>query len=340
MIGKLLKTEVSRKRYNRFKKRKTAVFAIWFFIAMCFTSLIAPILSNSKPVLMSYKGSMYIPVLVNYLPKEFGDNESMIMNYRELKLGADDWAVWPIIKWDPFESNETVESYPSAPSSDNYLGTDESGRDVFSRLLYGFRPSITYAGLVWFFSYLIGTFFGGIMGYAGGWTDIIGQRLVEIMSTVPQLFLIIILVSMFTPSVYLLAFITIIFGWIGISYYIRAEFLKNRNREFIEAARSMGASNSRIIFRHLLPNSLTPVITFAPFFIAAQFAGLASLDYLGFGLPIPTPSWGEMLAQGQKYYSVAWWLAVYPSICLFVTLYTLNLIGEGVRDAMDPNLVS
>jgi microcin C transport system permease protein len=177
------------------------------------------------------------------------------------------------------------------------------------------------------------------MGFYGGKVDIIGQRVVEVLSTVPQLFLIIILVSMFESSVGLLAAIVIAFGWIGISYYIRAEFLKNRNREFVEAARSMGASDTRIFLRHILPNSLTPVITFAPFFIAAQFATLASLDYLGFGLPVPTPSWGEMLAQGQKYYSVAWWLAVYPSLCLFVTLYMLNLVGEGVRDAMDPNLV-
>lgn len=339
MIQKMLKTEVSRKRYARFKKRKTAVFAIWFFIFTCFISLIAPVLSNSKPVILSFKGSTYFPALVDYHPKTFGDEESFLMNYRTLKLDKGDWALWPIVKWDPYESNEAVEEYPSPPSLDNYLGTDESGRDVLSRLLYGFRPSITYAALVWFFSYIIGTLFGGIMGFSGGWVDIIGQRLVEIMSTVPQLFLIIILVSMFTPSVYLLAFITIIFGWIGISYYVRAEFLKNRNREFVEAARAMGASNTRIILKHLLPNSLTPVITFAPFFIAAQFAGLASLDYLGFGLPIPTPSWGEMLAQGQKYYSVAWWLAVFPSLCLFVTLYVLNLVGEGVRDAMDPNLV-
>lgn len=339
MIGKLLKTEVARKRYARFKKRKTAVYATWFFLAMTLISFSAPMISNSKPIMMSYKGSTYFPVMVTYHPKEFGDEESLIMDYRTLKMGDDDWAWWPVNPWNPFESNDNVDEYPSAPSSDNILGTDEGGRDVFARLLYGFRPSIIFAGLVWFFSYLFGIISGGVMGFYGGRVDIIGQRLVEILSTVPQLFLIIILVSMFESSVPLLAAIVIAFGWIGISYYVRAEFLKNRNKEFVEAARSMGGSDTRIFFKHILPNSLTPIITFAPFFIAGQFATLASLDYLGFGLPVPTPSWGEMLAQGQKYYSVAWWLAVYPSLCLFVTLYTLNLVGEGLRDAMDPNLV-
>lgn len=339
MIGILLKTEVAKKRYARFKKRKTAVFAAWFFLFMCILSFIAPVISNSRPIILSYKGTLYFPAMKMYHPKEFGDKENLIMNYRKLELGEGDWATWPLNKWNPFESNDDVDEYPSPPSDNNFLGTDEGGRDVFSRLLYGFRPSIIFAGLVWFFSYALGIASGGIMGFYGGRVDIIGQRLVEILSTVPQLFLIIILVSMFDSSVGLLATIVIAFGWIGISYYIRAEFLKNRNREFVEAARSMGASDTRIFLRHILPNSLTPVITFAPFFIAAQFATLASLDYLGFGLPVPTPSWGEMLAQGQKYYSVAWWLAVYPSLCLFVTLYMLNLIGEGLRDAMDPNLV-
>ncbi|MBK26639.1 MAG: peptide ABC transporter permease [Halobacteriovorax sp.] len=339
MIDRLLKTEISRKRYARFKKRKTAVFASWFFLLMCIVSFSAPLISNSKPIMITYKGETYFPAFFQYHPKEFGDNENLIMDYRNLELGENDSVLWPINPWNPLESNDDVDEYPSEPTSVNILGTDEGGRDVFARLLYGFQPSIIFAALVWFFSYLFGVIAGGVMGFYGGKVDIIGQRMVEVLSTVPQLFLIIILVSMFDSSVPLLAAIVIAFGWIGISYYVRAEFLKNRNREFVEAARSMGASNTRIFLKHILPNSLTPIITFAPFFIAAQFATLASLDYLGFGLPVPTPSWGEMLAQGQKYYSIAWWLAVYPSLCLFVTLYMLNLIGEGVRDAMDPNLV-
>ena len=177
------------------------------------------------------------------------------------------------------------------------------------------------------------------MGFFGGKVDFIGQRIVEVLSTVPQFFLLIILISIFSPTLYMLIMITCVFAWIGISYYVRGEFLKNRNKEYVEAARSLGASNVKIIFKHILPNSLTPIITFAPFTIAAEIVGLAGLDYLGFGLQVPTPSWGELLAQAQKNYTIAWWLAFYPSLALFTVLTLLNLIGQGVRDAMDPNSI-
>jgi microcin C transport system permease protein len=178
---------------------------------------------------------------------------------------------------------------------------------------------------------------GGTMGFFGGKIDFIGQRIVEVLSTVPQFFLLIILISIFSPTLFMLIIITCGFAWIGISYYVRGEFLKNRNKEYVEAAKSLGASNFSIIFKHILPNSLTPIITFAPFTIAAEIVGLAGLDYLGFGLQVPTPSWGELLAQAHKNYSIAWWLALYPSLALFTVLTLLNLIGQGVRDAMDPN---
>jgi microcin C transport system permease protein len=174
------------------------------------------------------------------------------------------------------------------------------------------------------------------MGYAGGNIDLLGQRLVEVFSTVPQFFLLIIIISIFQPSLWMLIAISAVFGWIMISYYIRAEFLKLRKREFVEAARALGSSHSRLLFKHLLPNSMGPIITFSPFVIAGNIAALASLDFLGFGLPPPTPSWGELLAQAQKYFTVAWWLAVYPSLALFFTLVLFGLVGEGVRDAYDP----
>jgi microcin C transport system permease protein len=176
-------------------------------------------------------------------------------------------------------------------------------------------------------------------GLFRGWADFLGQRVVEVMSTVPQFFLLIILVSIFSPTLSLLILISCVFSWINISYYVRGEFLKNRNKEFVEAAHSLGASNFSIIFKHILPNSLTPIITFAPFTIAAHITGLTALDYLGFGLPIPTPSWGELLAQAHKNYTIAWWLAFYPSLALFTILTLLSLIAQGVRDAMDPNMI-
>jgi microcin C transport system permease protein len=195
-----------------------------------------------------------------------------------------------------------------------------------------------YSFFVWLITVIIGTILGAIMGFFGGRTDFIGQRIVEILSTVPQFFLLIIIISVFKPSIPLLIFISSLFGWIGISYYVRAEFLKNRKKEFVEAAVALGASKLRLIFTHILPNSLSPIITFAPFVLSANIVGLASLDYLGFGLTPPTPSWGELLAQAQKNFTIGWWLAVYPSVALFLVLTLFSLVGEGVRDAMDPYL--
>jgi microcin C transport system permease protein len=338
MIEKLIHNELTLKRYRRFKRRKLAVTALLVLVIGLFFTLISPIIANSKPIYFSFQGKNYFPIMKQYHPGEFGISDTMVVNWRELIEQNQINALWPVIPWDPYESNQQVDNYPSPPSQLNYFGTDDRGRDVFTRLLYGFKYSIAYALLVWLLTYTFGTACGAVMGFLGGRVDFWGQRIVEILSTVPQFFLLIILISIFTPSLPMLVIISSLFGWISISYYIRAEFLKNRKREFVEAAKSMGASSFKMIFRHILPNSLTPLITFTPFAIAANIAGLASLDYLGFGLEVPTPSWGELLAQAQKYYTIAPWLAIYPSLCLFLTLILFNLIGEGVRDAMDPNL--
>ena len=339
MIEKyLIENDLTLKRYRRFKKRKLAVFSVWGLLAAIILTFSAPLITNSKPLYLSYNGKAYFPVVKQYHPKDFGIKNSMSIDYRALQLGESDSILWPLFKWDPFESNKTVDYYPSAPTTENIFGTDDRGRDVFARLLYGFKYSISYALLVWAITYFVGTIIGAIMGYYGGRLDFISQRIVEILSTVPQFFLLIILISIFTPNLLWLVVISSVFAWIPTSYYVRAEFLKNRKREFVEAAKSMGASEASILFKHILPNSLTPLITFTPFVIAGGISGLAALDYLGFGLEVPTPSWGELLAQAQKNYTVAPWLAIYPSICLFLTLTLLNLIGEGVRDAMDPNM--
>lgn len=338
MIDKFLTNELSRKRWRIFRKTKSAYYSVIVLIFLIVLTFISPFLANSKPLILSYQDKTYFPIFKDYAAEDFKLVDTFDVNYRELKLGDKDWAVWPIIKWDPFESNDKVEYYPAPPSKDNILGTDDRGRDVLTRLLYGFKYSISYAVAVWIISLCVGTILGGTMGYFGGKVDFLGQRFVEILSTVPQFFLLIILISIFTPSLGMLILISCTFAWIGISYYIRGEFLKNRNREFVEAAKSMGGSHTRIIFKHILPNSLTPIITFAPFTIAAEIVALASLDYLGFGLQVPTPSWGELLAQAHQNYSVAWWLAFYPSLALFVVLTLLNLVGQGVRDAMDPNM--
>lgn len=336
MIERFIKNDLHLKRYRRFKSNRRAVVSFWILITACFFSFTAEFWANSKPLIMNYNGKTYFPAMVNYSAKEFNVTNSLSVNFRELELDEGSWVLWPMIKWDPYESNKEVDSYPSAPTSMNLMGTDDRGRDILTRLLYGLRYSMIYAMVVWLITFIIGTVFGGFMGYFGGRIDFYGQRVVEVLSTVPQFFLLIILISIFKPSMWLLILISSLFGWITISYYIRGEFLKNRRKEFVEAARAIGSGHIRIFFKHILPNSLGPIITFTPFVIAGNITALASLDYLGFGLMPPTPSWGELLAQAQKNFTIGWWLALFPSMALFSTLTILSLIGEGVRDAMDP----
>ena len=339
MIERFIVNELTLKRWRRFKNIKAASYSTVILVSMIIISLFAPLVANNRPLYMYFKGESYFPAIVNYNVSEFDLEDILIVDYKKLEFSDRDWAIWPIVRWDPFESNNIVDSFPSAPTMDNVMGTDEAGRDVFARILYGLRYSMGYAVLVWILSLIIGIFLGGIMGYFGGKIDFCGQRIVEILSTVPYLFLILILVSIFSPSLSVLVFVTTLFAWIAPSIYIRAEFLKLRKREFVEGAKAIGLNDIKIMFRHILPNALTPIITFSPFYISGFIGGLASLDYLGFGLPVPTPSWGELLAQSQKHFTVAWWLAAYPSLALASTLILLNLIGAGVRDALDPNIV-
>ena len=336
MIEKFIHHEDSLKKWRRFKSRKLAVISCWLIGFACLLSFTAEFWANSKPLVLKYRDHYYFPITNDYHPTVFGDEGSLKTNYRKIEIGEDDFVIWPVIRWNPYESNGDVDTYPSEPTDVNWMGTDDRGRDILTRLLYGLRYSISFAFFVWVITFVVGTIVGGIMGYFGGRVDFWGQRVVEVLSTVPQFFLLIIIISIFKPTLVLLIFLSSIFGWISISYYVRGEYLQNRKKEFIEAARALGAGHARIFFKHLLPNSLSPIITFSPFVIAGNITALASLDYLGFGLTPPTPSWGELLNQAQKHFTVGWWLAIYPSLALFLTLTMLSLIGEGVRDAMDP----
>jgi microcin C transport system permease protein len=338
MIERIIDNDDTLKKWRRFKSRRLGVISSWLIGIACLLSFSAEFWANNKPIYLKFDNKTYFPVVMDYHPSEFGIQRAVVTDYRELELNKarGDWTLWPIIRWSPFESNKNVDSYPSAPTTTNWMGTDDRGRDILTRLLYGLRYSMIFAVMVWLVTFSVGTILGGFMGYFGGRTDFWGQRVVEILSTVPQFFLLIIIISIFKPTLGLLVFIASLFGWISISAYVRAEYLKNRKREFVEAARALGAGHGRVFFKHLLPNSLSPIITFSPFVIAGNIVSLASLDYLGFGLTPPTPSWGELLNQAQKHFTVGWWLAVYPSLALFLTLTMLSLIGEGVRDAMDP----
>lgn len=333
MIEKFIDNELTLKRIKRFKNQKRALFSLYAILIILFVSLTAEFWANSKPIVMSYEGSVYFPVVKDYHPSVFGRDDELVMDYRNLDV---DWDIWPLIEWNPYESNKNVAEYPAAPSSVNILGTDDRGRDVFARLLYGFRYSFGYALLVWLFSYTLGIIIGSLMGFMAGRVDLFGQRAVEVFESMPIFYMLLFISSIFTPSLWLLVGIATVFYWMHISVYIRAEFLKLRKRDFVEAARAMGASKRSIVFKHILPNALAPVITFSPFSIAVQISFLANIDYLGFGLRPPTPSWGELLQQSKQHFMSAWWLGLFTSIALFISLVVLNFIGEGVRDAFDP----
>lgn len=330
-----IRNELTLKRYRRFKRDRVATISVWLLLAMFFFSFTAELWANSKPHVISYNGRLYFPLFKDYHPTEFGRDDIYVMDYRGLELKEGDWELWPIIQWNPYESNKAVETYPSPPTKQNWIGTDESGRDVMTRLLYGFRYTMLFSLGAWILSYIIGTAVGAMMGYMGGKVDLVGQRIVEVVESTPYLFVLITMIAIFNPSLPLLVVFSSFFGWVGISYHMRAQFLSLRKREYVEAARAIGADHDRIIRRHILPNGITPIITISPFAISAGVYTLSMLDYLGLGLRPPTPSWGELMAQAQKWFTIAEWLVWGPLVALVVTLTLLINIGLAIRDAFD-----
>ena len=312
-----------------------AVFATWTIFFLLFFSFTAEFWANSKPLVMQYQGKIYVPLFADYHPTEFGREDIYVMDYRSLEFKEGDWAAWPLVQWDPFESNKVVESYPAAPSKYNLMGTDDRGRDVLTRLLYGLRYSFIFAIGAWMVAYFIGVVIGSLTGFFGGKFDLVTMRTVEIIQTMPTTLILITIISIFTPNLFVLVLFLSAFEWTKIALYMRGQFLQLRKREYVEAARAIGSSNGRIIFKHILPNAITPIVTFSPFDIAVNISTLAFLDYLGLGLRAPTPSWGELLQQAQKYFTTAEWLVWYPSVALIITLTLLINIGLAVRDAFD-----
>ena len=266
-------------------------------------------------------------------------------NYRLLQKqfeesGGDNYVLLPPMPYNPIENFLNLEGNPPhAPSKKHWFGTDDSARDVFARLAYGFRISISFALLITVISYVFGIFVGAFLGFYGRWLDILGQRLVEIWGAIPFLYTVIILSAIFSPSFVLLVVIMSIFSWMGITYYIRGEFYREKSKDYVSAAIVTGENNLTIMFRHILPNALTPIITFAPFAIVGSIASLVALDYLGFGLPVPTPSWGELLKQAKSSLR-EWHLSIFPLGAMFITLQLIVFIGEAVREAFDPKVFS
>lgn len=338
--GRLINNELSLKRYRRFKRNRTALFSTAVVLLLLFLSFTAEFWANSKPIIMKYQGQIYVPVVVTYHPTVFGREDIFVMDYRSLEFDREkgDWAAWPLVQWDPYESNTTVETYPAPPSKHNLMGTDDRGRDVLTRLLYGLRYSMSFAIGAWLCAYLVGVVIGSVAGFFGGKVDLIIMRLVEVIQTMPVTLILITIISIFTPSLFVLILFLALLDWTKMAVYMRAQFLQLRKREYVEAARALGASNKKIIFGHILPNALTPIVTFSPFDIAANISYLVFLDYLGLGLQAPTPSWGELLDQAQKYITSAEWLVWYPSAILVLTLTLLINIGLAIRDAFDSKI--
>jgi microcin C transport system permease protein len=326
---------LTKRRLAIVRSRKPAMLSIVFLAIMGIAALGAEALTNSKPLIGKLNGKVIFPAYVDYNREDMGLVGAGVVDYRELKESFE-WAWWPILDWDPFENDLELEVIISAPDSRHIMGTDVAGRDVFARLIYGTRVSFLFAISLWILTDLIGTVVGMVQGYFGGRIDLFGQRFTEVFSSIPTFYLLLLLITVLSPDVSVLIGLSAIFGWVGISLYLRAEALRNKSLPFCEAARALGATSPRIIFRHILPNSLVPLVTFAPFTIVGGILTLAGLDLLGFGVPPPTPSWGELLDQARKNFQVAWWLAVYPSLFLFLSIVTLNLIGEALRAAFDP----
>jgi microcin C transport system permease protein len=333
---------LTRKRWQKFQHLKRAYYSLWILLGLYALSLGANLIANNQPLLLKYQGKMYFPALMFYNGSHFGLGATEIPNYKELRRsaafaeGSGNWMVFPPIPYGPNESLLTLAGNPPTPPTwQNWLGTDDRGRDILTRLLYGYRISCSFALLITFLGMVVGVIIGALQGYLGGIFDLTMQRVIEIFSTLPFLYIVIIIGSSLGTGFLVLLLIFIIFDWIGISYFIRSEFLRLREAQFVEAARALGIRDWKIMFRHILPNALTPIITFLPFNLIGAITSLSALDFLGFGLPAPTPSWGELMRQGMSNL-FSYWLSLYPTIALFGVLLLIAFVGEGVRDAFDP----
>jgi microcin C transport system permease protein len=332
---------LGRKRWIRFRKNRRGFYSLVVFVLLFGLSLFAEVLSNDKPLFVRYEGQNYYPLWRMYPETVFGGDFETETDYRDpfirerLTSGGNSVVFPP----NPHSFNSINQSLdrpaPAPPSRDNYLGTDDRGRDVLARLLYGFRLSVLFGAALTAVGTLLGIGAGALQGYFGGRLDLFFQRFIELWGSMPELYLLIIFASIFKPSMLLLLILLSMFGWMGLSDYVRAEFLKGRNMEYVKAARALGVGNLTIMHRHLLPNSMTPVITFLPFRMSGAILALTSLDFLGLGVPPSTPSLGELLAQGKGNIE-AWWLSLSTFMVLVGTLVLLIFIGEALREAFDP----
>jgi microcin C transport system permease protein len=329
-----------RRAWLRFRRNRVGFVSFWLLLALLALSLLAELVSNDRPLVAVYEGTWTFPAMHNPPERVYGGDFDTPTDWKD-PLIAEQFAKsgnWRLHTLNP-HSADSVDAFatapnPAPPSATNRLGTDEAGRDMLARLLYGFRVSLLFGLALTAVGVLIGLAMGALQGYFGGRTDLGLQRLIEIWASIPELYLLIIFASIFSPSLLLLLVLLSLFGWIGLSDYVRAEFLRNRGLEFVKAARALGLSSGQIIWRHVLPNSLTPVITFLPFRMSDAILVLVSLDFLGLGVSPGTPSLGDLVRQGKSNLD-AWWIIVPTFVALTLTLLLLTFIGEALRDAFD-----
>ncbi|HEY8595930.1 MAG TPA: ABC transporter permease [Devosiaceae bacterium] len=361
--GRFALSPINRRRVDNFRRNRRGYWSLWLFLGVFLITLFAEGIANDRPIILSYKGQLLFPIVVNYPESTFGGflatteyRDPVIAN----EIAAHGWMLWPPIHY----SYATTDSYlpvaaPAAPSwmmpvdlrcqrydngtSDaacnlgnfHWLGTDAQGRDVLARLIYGYRISVLFGLTLAILSSLIGVVAGAVQGYFGGWIDLLFQRFIEIWTSIPALYLLLIISSVIAPSFWVLLGILLMFSWVTLVGVVRAEFLRGRNFEYIHAARALGVSNRTIMFRHLLPNAMVATLTFMPFILSGSITTLASLDFLGFGLPPGSPSLGELLAEGKDNIAAPW-LALTGFFSLAIMLSLLIFVGEAVRDAFDP----
>ncbi len=337
---------LSKRRLAQFRANKRGFWGLWIFLFVFFFALSAEFIANDKPLVVQHKGEIYFPVFFSYAETVFGGDFETEAEYRDnfvqdlIRKEGNGWMLWPPIRYSYDTINYNLSKpAPTPPDSENLLCTDDQGRDVLARVIYGFRISVLFGLILTIASSIIGVAIGAIQGYFGGWRDLIIQRVTEIWGSLPQLYILIIFASMFTPGFWTLLLILLLFKWLSLVDLVRAEFLRARNFDYVRAARALGVSDIVIMWRHVLPNAMVATITFMPFILTAAITSLTALDFLGLGMPPGSPSLGELLRQGKNNISSPW-LGICAFTSLAVMLTLLTFIGEAVRDAFDPRKTS
>lgn len=337
-------TPLTARRLRQFKANRRGWWALWIFLVLFVGSLFAEFIANDEPLLVSYQGEIYYPVLFDYPETTFGGDFATFTDYRDPYIveqirAGEGWMLWPPIRYDYQSINYDLPvPAPAPPSAENWLGTDDQGRDVAARLIYGFRLSILFGILLTLVSSVIGVAAGAVQGYFGGWLDLFFQRFLEVWNNLPELFILIIVASVIVPSFWTLLAVLVLFSWTQLVGVVRAEFLRARNFDYVRAAKALGMSDAKVMFKHVLPNAMVATLTFTPFILSASIVALTALDFLGLGLPPGSASLGDLLRQGKENLHAPW-LAITGFVAVALMLSLLIFIGEAVRDAFDPRKV-